>query len=101
MSAEMWFSPLKLYEYMAAGKPIVASRCGQIANVIGDGVTGMLVEPGDKITFAHAINRLLDNPAERRRLGENARRQAVAHHSWMGYVRQLEAIYRVSRVRHT
>src|SRR5262249_29832585 len=42
-----YFSPLKVYEYMAAGLPVVASRLGQISNLIEPGVTGLLVPPGD------------------------------------------------------
>lgn len=42
-----YFSPLKLFEYMAAGLPIVASRIGQLEELIDDGVTGLLCQPGD------------------------------------------------------
>lgn len=90
---DLWFSPLKLFEYMAAGKAIVASRVGQIDEIIQDGQNGVLVEPGDKAGFARAIIDLLQAPANRRRLGENARRQAVERHSWDQVGRQLERIY--------
>lgn len=92
-SREIWFSPLKLYEYMAAGKAIVASRSGQITEVIQDGLTGLLVKPGDADEMAQAIRRLLSDPAERRSLGENARRQALERHSWESYIQRLEEIY--------
>jgi len=90
---KLWFSPLKLYEYMAAGKAIVASRAGQIADVLADGVTGLLVESGNVAELSEAIAALLDNSAERTRLGQNARRQAVERHSWEQYIKQLENIY--------
>jgi glycosyltransferase involved in cell wall biosynthesis len=90
---ELWFSPLKLYEYMAAGKAIVASRAGQIAEVIQNGHTGILCEPGDVDDFAQATIRLLKDPAERKWLGRNARQQAIKHHSWEQYARRLEEIY--------
>lgn len=93
LSKELWFSPLKMYEYMAAGKAIVASRAGQIAEVIKDDETGILVAPGDTHHFAHALIRLLNDKNERNRLGMNARRQAVEHHSWDQYVRNLATIY--------
>jgi glycosyltransferase involved in cell wall biosynthesis len=91
---EMWFSPLKLYEYMAAGKAIVATRCGQIPDVIQDGSTGLLVEPGDTAGFAHALCQLIADSDLRRRLGAFARRQAEARHSWAHLTERLEEIYR-------
>jgi glycosyltransferase involved in cell wall biosynthesis len=90
---ELWFSPLKLYEYMAAGKAIVASASGQIAEVVQDGYNGLLVAPGDINEFAQAIIRLLRNPAELDWLGKNARRQAVERHSWERYICRLEVVY--------
>ncbi|HNB50460.1 MAG TPA: glycosyltransferase family 4 protein [Anaerolineales bacterium] len=90
---ELWFSPLKMYEYMSAGKAIVASRAGQIAEVIQDGVNGVLVEPGNVDDLARTMLRLLKNPEERHRLGATARQQAVESHSWEQYVRKLESVY--------
>jgi glycosyltransferase involved in cell wall biosynthesis len=90
---ELWFSPLKLYEYMAAGKAIVASSSGQIAEVIEDGHTGFLVEAGNVTELAQAILKLLQEPDERLRLGHNARQQAVVRHSWDQYIKRLEEIY--------
>lgn len=93
MPNELWFSPLKLYEYMAAGKAIVASRSGQIADVIQDGENGRLVKPGEIDDLAKVIVRLLNNPDERDWIGKNARQQAVEQHSWERYIRRLEEIY--------
>jgi glycosyltransferase involved in cell wall biosynthesis len=90
----LWFSPLKLYEYMAAGKAIVASRDGQIAQVIRHGHTGLLVDPGDVDGLAQAMIELLRDPTARERLGQNARQQAVERHSWAEYIKRLEQIYR-------
>jgi glycosyltransferase involved in cell wall biosynthesis len=74
-------SPLKLYEYMAAGLPVVASRIGQVADVIEDGATGILIPPGNSILFASALVRLYMQPELRRRLGAAAR-LAVRDHTW-------------------
>jgi glycosyltransferase involved in cell wall biosynthesis len=90
---DLWFSPLKLYEYMAAGKAIVASRAGQIAQVIEDGKTGRLVEPGDIPALVDAIVELLQDLAGQSRLGAAARRQALEQHSWEHYARRLTEIY--------
>ncbi|UCG25828.1 MAG: glycosyltransferase family 4 protein [Chloroflexota bacterium] len=92
-STEFWGSPMKLYEYMAAGKAIVASNAGIIGEVIQNRVTGLLTDPGDKFGLANAIVSVLDDPELRFRLGQNARQRVVEMHSWDNYVRQLEKIY--------
>ena len=64
-----------LLEYMAAGRPIVATAVGAAAELIEDGVHGLLVPPGDAGRLAEAINCLLWQPRMARRLGEAARRR--------------------------
>ena len=86
-------TPLKLFEYMAAGKPIVATALNQAAEVIQDGQNGLLVEAGNVQGFAEAIQTLLNDPVECMRLGQNARRQAIELYSWEQYTRILEEIY--------
>jgi glycosyltransferase involved in cell wall biosynthesis len=87
-------SPLKLFEYMAAGKAIVATAINQASAILQDGVTGLLVPPRDARQFAGAVLGLLGNASERARLGHNARRVALERYSWEEYTRQLEQIYR-------
>jgi glycosyltransferase involved in cell wall biosynthesis len=86
-------TPLKLFEYMASAKAIVATALNQAAEVIVDGHNGLLVEAGDANGFAEAILTLLNNPVERGRLGQNAREQAVKQYSWAQYTKRLEEIY--------
>ncbi|MFZ0060496.1 MAG: glycosyltransferase family 4 protein [Pyrinomonadaceae bacterium] len=80
--AEFFGSPTKLFEYMAMGKPIVASRLGQIADVLGHEKTGLLVEPGDARQLSNAIIRLTQSPQLREKLGAAARQSAIANHTW-------------------
>jgi glycosyltransferase involved in cell wall biosynthesis len=84
-----YFSPLKLYEYMAMGLPVVASRIGAVARTIHDGVTGLLCEPGDPRSFADAMTHLANDPALRARLGSAAREAAVARHTWDAVAERL------------
>ena len=77
-----YFSPLKLYEYMAAGLPVVASAVGDLDRVIEAGRTGLLVLPGDARALAATLARLAADPALRARLGCAARAEVLAHHSW-------------------
>ncbi|MBI4169314.1 MAG: glycosyltransferase family 4 protein [Acidobacteria bacterium] len=82
-------SPTKLFEYMAMGRGIVASRLGQIGDVLEDGRTSLLVPPGDAETLARAIIRLVDDVPLRDRLGAAARRRALERHTWETGVRRL------------
>ena len=87
-------TPLKLFEYMAAGKAIIATALNHATAVIQDGCNGLIVEAGDVNGFAEAILTLLGDSEERNRLGQNARQHAIARHSWEQYTKQLEATYR-------
>lgn len=92
MKQEMWLSPMKLFEYMASGKAVVASAMGQIVNVIHDGENGLLVPAGNVDVLANAINRLIYEPDLRERLGKQAREDAVQNHSWEQYLSCMEQI---------
>lgn len=80
--AEFFGSPTKLFEYMAMGKGIVASRLGQIAEVLNHEQTALLVEPGDAAALSAAIMRLIKSPDLRESLGIAARQKAIANHTW-------------------
>lgn len=80
--AEQYFSPLKIYEYCAAGLPVVASRVGQVPRIIEDGVMGLLVEPSDPQALAEAIDGLAAAPLARAAMSRAARRAATERHSW-------------------
>ena len=75
-------SPTKLFEYMAMGKGIVASRLEQLAEVLEHERTALLVSPGDVDELAGAILDLAVNREKREALGDAARRAAVERHSW-------------------
>ncbi len=77
-----YFSPLKVYEFMAAGLPVVASRIGQLGELIEHEVTGLLCPPGDATVLADALDRLRRDPELRRRLGQAARATAIRDHTW-------------------
>lgn len=77
-----YFSPLKVFEYMAAGCPIVASRIGQIESVLTDRETALLVEPGSAAALADAVGTLRTQPAVASSLADAARRRAHARHGW-------------------
>ena len=67
---------LTIAEAMAAGRAVVASRTGGIPELVEDGVSGLLVPPGDPEGLARALDLLANRPALRRQLGSNARARA-------------------------
>lgn len=92
MRQKMWLSPLKLFEYMASEKAVVASTIGQISQVIRDRENGLLVPPGDSSALASAFDTLLSNKSLRDALGKQARRDAELKYSWDTYVARLERL---------
>ncbi len=75
-------SPTKLFEYMAMGKAIVASRLDQLAEVLSHNETALLVSPGEVQELSEAIRLLSRDSGLRGRLGEQAREVAIAQHTW-------------------
>ena len=86
-----YFSPLKVYEYLAAGMPVIATSVGQIPSILEQGRTGLMVPAGDPAAFAAALNRLAADAALRERLGTQARAAAVEHYSWDGVLSRITA----------
>jgi glycosyltransferase involved in cell wall biosynthesis len=79
---DFYFSPLKVYEYMAAGLPVVASHIGQLKSLIEDEANGLLVPPGDSVALATALDRLRQDPNLATRLGQAARKAMMQNHIW-------------------
>jgi glycosyltransferase involved in cell wall biosynthesis len=73
-------SPLKLTEYLAMEKAIVASNVGEVRNMVGG--AGLLVKPGDYLVLAGAINKLLSRPDLRYRMQSLARKRAENKYNW-------------------
>ena len=88
-AGDNYFSPLKIYEYLAAGLPIVASAVGSIPEVLDVGETALLVPPDDPQALAEALQTLIDDPRLRARMGRAARDEALARHSWTSRCEQI------------
>lgn len=84
-------SPIKLWEYMASGRAIVASSAAQMSEVIVDEVTGLLVVPRDPVVLANALIRLCDDPGLRQRLGAAAQAETIERHSWDARLKSILA----------
>ncbi len=90
LSIAFYWSPLKVFEYMASGLPVVAPDIEGIRRIVNDGREGALYDPADAGALARTLERLQD-PAVRRPLGAAARERAVSDFSWSGHCRQLQA----------
>lgn len=84
---------LVLIEAMAAGKPVIATRAGGVVDIVTDGDTGLLVEPGDIDRLAHAITRLLGDRALADRLGQRGANVARTTFTMERNAAQVAAVY--------
>jgi glycosyltransferase involved in cell wall biosynthesis len=75
-------SPIKLWEYMASGRAIVASDVAQMGEILRHRETALVVPPEDPQALALAIIELIDDPVLRERIGTAAAAEAAAEHSW-------------------
>ncbi|MFT3691068.1 glycosyltransferase family 4 protein [Paenirhodobacter sp.] len=86
-----YFSPLKIYEYMASGLPVVASDVGNLAQVVRHGETGLICPPDDPAALASALARLAGDRAAARRMGAAGRAEALRDHTWAGVAARVLA----------
>ncbi len=89
---DFYFSPLKVYEYMAGGVPVVASRIGELSALIRDRFTGYLCAPGDAAAFAEAIIAIGRDDVLRDVMGRAARATICERHTWRAVARRLLAL---------
>jgi glycosyltransferase involved in cell wall biosynthesis len=85
-------SPLKLFEYMASGRPIVASDLPSLREVLRDGENALLAEPGNAAALTRGILRIKNDAA----LGERLARQAVEdvrQYTWARRAERLEVLF--------
>lgn len=84
---DFYFSPLKLFEYMAAGRPVVAAAIGQITECVRHQETGLLYPPGDTAALAAAIAAVLGDPVRAAALGRAGQAEVRERRSWRGNAR--------------
>lgn len=83
-----YWSPLKVFEYMASGLAVVVPDLPRLRGILADGDAGVLYDRSAPGSLVRALD-ALDDAALRRRLGEAARRRAEAHFSWAAHCRAL------------
>ena len=87
--------PYVVLEAMASGRAVVATRVGRVPEMIVNGETGLIVEPGSSEALSTAMAGLLSDDHLRHRLGAAARQQVLnGGHSWPDYAERLAAVYK-------
>jgi glycosyltransferase involved in cell wall biosynthesis len=88
-----YFSPLKIFEYMATGTAVVAARYPEIETIIDEGRTGLLVSPGDPEALANGIDQLAADEHLRDELGQRGREAIVTSHTWAHRAARVTRLY--------
>ena len=92
-SEGFYFSPLKLFEYLASGKPVLSARIGQIERIVEDGVNGFLYPSENPSEAFPKLDLLIENPALRQKLGASARETVLQKYTWLHTAKAVERIF--------
>ncbi len=88
-NSEFFQSPTKIFEYMASGKSIIASRIGQIEDILEHEKTALLIDQGNVVQLSSSIIRLLSDSELREKLGKNARDNVERNYTWEKHVDKI------------
>jgi len=91
-NAKIGLSPLKLYEYMACGKPVVASAISGVADVLEASEGGIPVPPENPEALAEAISKLLENKELRTEMGSKGLSYVTENYSWHSVAKQVDGV---------
>ena len=84
MDTAKWLSPMKMFEYMSAGVPIVSSDLPVLREVLRDSENCLLVTPNSASSWSGALRRIIDDKSLSSNLGDNAYFQYKSRHTWAG-----------------
>jgi glycosyltransferase involved in cell wall biosynthesis len=98
LSLGFYWSPLKVFEYMSSGLPVVAPAIERMQALVGQRREGILYDPDAPAALADALAELTSAPL-RARLGAAARERAVRDYSWTAHCRALDAAFQEARAR--
>jgi glycosyltransferase involved in cell wall biosynthesis len=91
-AAGFFWSPLKVFEYMAAGLPVITPDIVPLNRIVRQEQEGLLYPEGDSAALAAAITRLVHDPLARQQMGRRARERVVEHYSWQRHCAELERV---------
>ncbi len=92
--------PLVIFDYMASGKPVIATSGGGVPEIVIDGKTGILVPMKDSMSLTEAIQRLIGDPKERSMLGATGRKRVEDFFTIEHFVKAMSAHYRELAYKH-
>ncbi len=87
-----YYSPIKIFEYMVLGKPVVAGAIGQVQDLITEGETGLLYEPGNIVQLSAALATLANDAQLTRAMGDKAKAWVCRERTWENNARQVVEI---------
>lgn len=82
LNSNEYGSPMKIFEYWAMAKAVIAPSVAPVCEVMRDGLTGLLISPGDAKQMAQKILMLVQNPTLRQKIGDAGRAYVVENHTW-------------------
>lgn len=85
--------PITILEAMRAGLPVIASDVGGVADTLGDGTTGLLVQPGDQVGLSKALLSMVENPERGERMGEQGVLRVADQFSNVLVAKKIESVY--------
>jgi glycosyltransferase involved in cell wall biosynthesis len=97
LDSNAYGSPMKVFEYWAMGKAVIAPSVRPVLEILRDGETGLLIAPGDAAAMAAHILQLAADRSERKRLGEAGRRHVLSTHTWKENAEKILESYGSSR----
>lgn len=99
LNSNAYGSPMKVFEYLAMQKAVIAPSVGPVLEVLKNGTTGLLIPPGDARAMAERILQLAADASLRERLGRTGREYVIARHTWFNNAESILDIYaRLARV---
>lgn len=91
--SNVYGSPMKIFEYMAMEKPVVAADYGPLRDGIDHNVHGKLFKPGDAAAFAQCLVEMANEPEKRVQMGKNGRERIVNDRNWLNQAKKVIEIY--------
>ncbi|NOZ64696.1 MAG: glycosyltransferase family 4 protein [Caldiserica bacterium] len=91
---DIYSSPIKVFEYMAMGKPVIAPRIGQLKEIISEGEEGFLIEQGNKKQLQEGIIKLVGNKTLREKMGQRGRNKVEKEYTWRKNGERICSIYK-------